>query len=221
MLPVHPSEISLDEGVFLVKLARKAIEKIVVDGETLKPPPDAPEKFKRPGMTFTTIETYLGEKLTSLRGCIGFLTPVYSLLESTIYSAIEAATGDPRFPPVAAWELDKILVEVTVLSTPTPIIVSNRKLLPRLIKVGKHGLVVEKGFYKGTLLPVVPVEYCWESEEFLSETCVKAGLRPDCWLDASTRIYYYEGRVFKEKTPKGDIYERDLSQEYMNECLKR
>jgi len=221
MLPVHPSEISLDEGVFLVKLARKAIEKIVVDGETLRPPPDAPEKFKRPGMTFTTIETYLGEKLTSLRGCIGFLTPVYSLLESTIYSAIEAATGDPRFPPVAAWELDKILVEVTVLSTPTPIIVSNRKLLPRLITVGKHGFVVEKGFYKGTLLPVVPVEYCWESEEFLSETCVKAGLRPDCWLDASTRIYYYEGRVFKEKTPKGDIYERDLSQEYMNECLKR
>jgi uncharacterized protein (TIGR00296 family) len=221
MLPVHPSEISFDEGVFLVKLARKAIEKIVVEGETLRPPPDAPEKFKRPGMTFTTIETYLGEKLTSLRGCIGFLTPVYSLLESTIYSAIEAATGDPRFPPVAAWELDKILVEVTVLSTPTPIIVSNRKLLPRLITVGKHGLVVEKGFYKGTLLPVVPVEYCWESEEFLSETCVKAGLRPDCWLDASTRIYYYEGRVFKEKTPKGDIYERDLSQEYMNECLKR
>jgi Uncharacterized conserved protein len=87
--------------------------------------------------------------------------------------------------------------------------------------VGKHGLVVEKGFYKGTLLPVVPVEYCWESEEFLSETCVKAGLRPDCWLYASTRIYYYEGRVFKEKTPKGDIYKRDLSQEYMNECLKR
>jgi len=221
MLPVHPSEISLDEGVFLVKLARKAIEKIVVDGNTLRPPPDAPEKFRRPGMTFTTIETYLGETLTSLRGCIGFLTPVYSLLESTIYSAIEAATGDPRFPPVAAWELDKILVEVTVLSTPTPITVSNRKLLPRLITLGKHGLVVEKGFYKGTLLPVVPVEHCWESEEFLSETCVKAGLRPDCWLDASTRIYYYEGRVFKEKTPKGDIYKRDLSQEYMNECLRR
>uniref|UniRef100_A0A7C2FR44 Protein ENP55_04620 n=1 Tax=Thermosphaera aggregans TaxID=54254 RepID=A0A7C2FR44_9CREN len=221
MLPVHPNEISFEEGVFLVKLARKAIEKIVIEGETLKPPPEAPEKFKRPGMTFTTIETYLGEKLSSLRGCIGFLAPIYSLLESTIYSAIEAATGDPRFPPVTPQELDKILVEVTVLSVPTPLMVSDRKLLPRLITIGRHGLVVEKGFYKGTLLPVVPVEYCWEREEFLSETCLKAGLRPDCWLNPSTKVYYYEGRVFREKTPKGDIYERDLSQEYVTECLKR
>lgn len=100
-------------------------------------------------------------------------------------------------------------------------IVSDRKSLPKLITIGKHGLVVERGLYKGTLLPVVPVEYCWDPEEFLSETCVKAGLEPSCWLDPSTRIYYYEGKAFKERTPGGEIYERDLSIEYRNECLRK
>ncbi|MEM0377826.1 MAG: TIGR00296 family protein [Thermosphaera sp.] len=221
MTVIHPDELTLEDGIFLVKLARKAIEKIVLEGETLQPPTYAPDKLRRPGMTFTTIETYYGEKLTTLRGCIGFLAPVYSLIESTIYSAIEAAVEDPRFPPLQSWELDKVVVEVSVLSLPTPLIVSDRKSLPKLITIGKHGLVVERGLYKGTLLPVVPVEYCWDPEEFLSETCVKAGLEPSCWLDPSTRIYYYEGKAFKERTPGGEIYERDLSIEYRNECLRK
>ncbi|MFZ8783194.1 MAG: TIGR00296 family protein [Desulfurococcaceae archaeon] len=217
---VHPSELTLEEGVYLVRLARRAIEEYLKSSVRIKPTDVPSEKLLRPGMTFTTLEA-LDEKTgkTSLRGCIGFLAPVRSLVEVLVDSAIEAATGDPRFPPVELWEMNRVIVEVTVLSEPTPLRVEERSELPRHIVIGRHGLVVEKGLFKGTLLPVVPVEYCWDEETFLAETCLKAGLEPDCWLDPATRVYYYEGRVFREKTPRGDVYERDMSREYREQCL--
>ena len=220
--PVHPRELSLEEGVYLVKLARRAIEEYLKNQKRVKPTDVPSERILRPGMTFTTLEvldTRTGR--TSLRGCIGFLAPVHSLLESVVESAIEAATGDPRFPPVELWEMDHIIVEVTVLSEPVEIEVTDRLELAKSIVIGKHGLVAEKGWFKGTLLPVVPVEYCWDEETFLAETCLKAGLEPDCWLDPRTRIYYYEGRVFRESNPRGEVYERDMNQEYVEACRAR
>jgi len=217
---LHPSELTLEEGVYLVKLARRAIEEYLKNRVKIKPTDIPGDKLLRPGMTFTTLET-LDKKTgkTTLRGCIGFLAPIRSIVEVLIDSAIEAATGDPRFPPVELWEMDNIIVEVTVLSEPTILRIDNRRELPRHIIIGKHGLVVERGLFKGTLLPVVPVEYCWDEETFLAETCLKAGLKPDCWLDPSTRIYYYEGRVFREKTPRGEVYERDMNAEYREQCF--
>lgn len=218
--PVHPSELSINDGIFLVKLARKAVEEKLLRGVNIEPPRDLPEIFLRPGMTFTTIETLHPDGKTTLRGCIGFLAPIYSLAESTIKSALEAAFNDPRFPPLRPEELDNIIFEVTVLSEPEEIIVRNRWDLPNMIKIGKHGLVVEKGWFKGTLLPVVPIEYCWDEETFLSETCIKAGLQPDCWLDPSVHIYSYEGRAFREKLPRGEIFERDMIREYREICRR-
>ncbi len=219
MKPIHPSELTVEEGVLLVRLARKAIEEYLRSGRELKPGGIASEKLMKPGMTFTTLETLDRQTgRTSLRGCIGFLAPVHSLLESVVKSAIEAAVGDPRFPPVQLWEMDNIVVEVTVLSEPVELVVEDRRKLPELITIGRHGLVVERGLFKGTLLPVVPVEYCWDEETFLAETCLKAGLRPNCWLDKATRIYAYEGRAFREREPRGEIYERDLSREYSELC---
>ncbi|MEL9909529.1 MAG: TIGR00296 family protein [Desulfurococcus sp.] len=222
MNPVHPSELTFEEGVLLVKIARKAIEAYVTKGEHVDAANYAviSEKLRRPGMTFTTIERIDATGRTSLRGCIGFLAPVYSLIESTIESAIEAAVNDPRFPPLSPDELGEIIVEVTVLSNPVSVVVEDRWQIPSMIIIGKHGLVAEKGWFKGTLLPVVPVEYCWDEETFLAETCLKAGLRPDCWLDKSTKIYIYEGRVFREKAPSGEIYERDMYNEYEASCKK-
>ncbi|RLG80770.1 MAG: TIGR00296 family protein [Thermoprotei archaeon] len=218
--PVHPAEISFSDGVFLVKLARKAVEEKLLRGIDIKPPSDTPEYMKRPGMTFTTIEKLLPDGRFVLRGCIGFLSPIYSLVESTIRSAVEAATSDPRFPPMKPEELNQVVFEVTVLSVPVEIKVEDRWMIPSKVVIGRDGLVVEKGFYKGTLLPIVPVEYCWDTETFLAETCLKAGLQPDCWLEPDTRIYRYEGRAFKEKAPLGSIYERDLSREYRESCSK-
>ena len=220
MSQIHPSELTIDEGVYLVKLARQAIEEYLKIGRVLKPMSGISDKLLRPGMTFTTLETIdLQTNRTSLRGCIGFLAPIHSLVESVIESAIEAATRDPRFPPIEIPELNNIIVEVTVLSMATRIDITNRLELPRHIIIGKHGLVVEKGWFKGTLLPVVPVEYCWDEETFLAETCLKAGLKPDCWLDKSTKIYYYEGRIFREKIPRGEVYERHMDREYRENCL--
>lgn len=217
--PVHPSELTLEEGVYLVRLARTAIETFLESGERLKPSDVPSKKLMRPGMTFTTLESIdPSSGRTSLRGCIGFLQPLHSLVESVIESAIEAAVNDPRFKPVELWEMDRIVVEVSVLSMPERLNVARRADLPNYIVIGRHGLIVEKGWFKGTLLPVVPIEYCWDEETFLAETCLKAGLRPDCWLDPLTRIYFYEGRVFKERTPRGEIYERDMNREYKELC---
>ena len=216
---VHPSELTIEEGVYLVRLARSSIEEYFEKGERIKPSDVPSKKLLRKGMVFTTLETMdPTTRRTSLRGCIGFLSPVYSLVEAVVESALEAAFNDPRFPPVEPWEMGNIVVEVTVLSLPEPINVHDRWELPRRIVIGRHGLVVEKGWFKGTLLPVVPVEYCWDEETFLAETCLKAGLRPDCWLDPSTRVYHYEGRAFKEVAPRGVIIERDLNKEYLTMC---
>lgn len=221
MESIKPSELTFDEGVYLVKLARRAIIEYLRDGVRIRPVDIPSDKLLRPGMAFTTLEL-LDESTgrTSLRGCIGFLSPVKSLVDAVIDSAIEAATGDPRFRPVELEEMDHIIVEVSVLSEPVLLSVENRWDLPRLINIGVHGLIAEKGWFKGTLLPVVPVEYCWDEETFLAETCMKAGLSPDCWLDPKTRIYVYEGRAFKEITPNGEIRERDLTREYDSICRK-
>ncbi len=218
--PVHPCELSLEEGIYAVKLARKAIKEKIVNDIIITLPPDAPSIFRRPGMVFTTIETYLGESRTELRGCIGFLAPIYSLGEAIIRSAVEAAINDPRFPSMTSEELDHVVIEVTVLSKPVPFDVKDRRELPKHIIIGKYGLMVEKTWFRGTLLPMVPVEYCWDEETFLAETCIKASLEPDCWLDNSTMVYYYEGRAFKELKPNGEIIERDLNREYLELCKK-
>ncbi|WP_440059827.1 TIGR00296 family protein [Thermogladius sp. 4427co] len=221
MSVVNPSELSLEDGRLIVRLAREAVENIVRNNRRIAPPEDLPSIFRRPGMTFTTLELLDETGKTSLRGCIGFLAPVHSLAESIIESAVSAAVNDPRFPPVEEWELDRIIVEVSVLSTPVELKPDNRRDLVNLVKIGRHGLIVEYGrFYQGTLLPEVPIEYCWDEETFLSETCLKAGLKPSCWLNPAVKIYAYEGRVFREKSPRGEVYERSLEEEYRSQCLK-
>lgn len=207
---VEPSEIALDEGIFLVKLARKAIETYITEGIIIDPPKDTSEKLLRPGMAFVTIESYSRNR--ELRGCIGFLQPITPLVKTVIHAAIAAATEDPRFPPLSKNELEDIVIEVSVLSTPKPV-----KNIDE-ITVGKHGLLIYRGWYSGTLLPQVPVEYCWNRETFLAESCLKARLDPDCWLDKKTKIYVYEARIFYEKSPMGEITEKDLEGEFKGKC---
>ncbi|MBU4502657.1 MAG: TIGR00296 family protein, partial [Nanoarchaeota archaeon] len=78
------------------------------------------------------------------------------------------------------------------------------------IKIGRDGLIAEAGFYRGLLLPQVPVEQEWDKETFLSHTCMKAGLMPDAWLDKRTKIYKFQAQVFSEASPNGEIKEREL-----------
>ncbi|RZN73315.1 MAG: TIGR00296 family protein, partial [Candidatus Methanolliviera hydrocarbonicum] len=79
---------------------------------------------------------------------------------------------------------------------------------PKEIKIGRDGLIVKRGFYQGLLLPQVPVEWNWDTEEFLCQTCFKAGLPQDCWLDDSTEVYRFKGQIFEEKD--GEIVEKKI-----------
>ncbi len=219
MEQVRPEELSFEEGVFLVKLARRAVEYYFETGRKMQPPPNTPEKLKRPGAAFVTITVYHTYEHRELRGCIGYVYPVKSLVETVIDVALEAAFSDPRFPPMERSELPKVTFEVSVLSPLEPL---PRKPEERVkaVKPGVHGLVAKRGLLQGLLLPEVPVEYLWDAETFLAETCVKAGMPPHCWLDEETEFYRYYTRNWREKEPLGEIEERSLLKEY-EEGLKK
>ncbi len=193
--------LSLSDGEKAVKLARKAIEVYLDTRKIIHDRLDGVFSEKRG--VFTTLTKH-GE----LRGCIGFPYPMKRLDVAIIESAIAAAIDDPRFPPVRLNEMNEIIVEVTVL-TPPEKIDAKPKDLPNYIEIGRHGLIVKMGPFSGLLLPQVAVEYNFDPEEFLSQTCMKAGLPPDCWLTGA-EIYRFEGQVFKEKKPRGEVIEVDL-----------
>ena len=140
---------------------------------------NAPESFREKRGVFVTLNQYPSHLL---RGCIGFPEPLFSLA-SAILQAAQHACHDPRFEDLQEDELDKIVVEVTILTVPEEIVVKDRKELPQKVKVGRDGLIIEHGPFRGLLLPQVPVEWGWDSEEFLGQTCMKAGMAPDMWLD--------------------------------------
>ncbi len=194
-----------EEGEIAVKAARKVIDSYVGEGSI--PEIEFPPSFDRPSGVFTTINTY-PERM--LRGCIGFPGPYFPLKEALVKSAIEAATSDPRFYPLAPEELDHIVVEVSLLTPPRLIEVKNPKEYLKKIVVGRDGLIVQKGFARGLLLPQVPVEENWDVEDFLRGTCMKAGLPANCWKDRKTKIFSFSGEVFSEKTPRGEIYRKEL-----------
>jgi uncharacterized protein (TIGR00296 family) len=192
----------VEEGTFLVKLARDSVEMFLKTGQSLKPSKDTPQKFYEKCGVFVTISTFIkGEK--SLRGCIGYPYPTNSLVEAVIDSAIQAATEDPRFPPIQFDELAMCVFEVSVLTPPELIQVKEPKEYRLQIKVGQDGLIVEKNYNKGLLLPQVPVEWQWSAEEFLYQCCIKAGLPPNSWLTKETKIYKFTAIIFEEQTPKG------------------
>jgi len=128
-----------------------------------------------------------------LRGCIGYIQAVLPLYQTISKMAIEAATGDPRFPEVTAKELNNINIEISVL---TPL-----KLINNIneVEVGKHGLLIEKGFYFGLLLPQVAIENKWDKYQFLDQTCIKAGLDPGDWKE-DAKIYIFSAQVFRENS---------------------
>jgi len=199
-----------EEGKFLVNLSRQAVQKYLESGETATPPKDTPKKLFVNCGAFVTINTIKHGK-SQLRGCIGYPYPTNPLVEAVIDAAINAATQDPRFYPLQTSELNDVVFEVSVLTPPEPVKVDNPRDCVKKIKVGQDGLIVEKGFYKGLLLPQVPVEWGWSEEEFLCQCCLKAGLPPDSWLTKGTKLYKFTAIVFGETKPNGEVKRKSLS----------
>jgi len=193
-------QLSDSDGVFLVKTARKAVTEFLSNGKKMKLESKYEGKFSFNSGLFVTLNNSDG-----LRGCIGFPMPDKKLSHGIIDAAISAATEDPRFPSVKTNELNDIVFEVTVLTPPIEIDVSDPMEYLKKIKVGRDGLIIRHSFSSGLLLPQVPVEYSWNVEEFLQHTCEKAGLARDTWKNESVKIEKFEGIIFKEETPNGVI----------------
>ena len=192
--------LSDEDGEFLVKTARSVVTEFLKSRKRLVLSEDFKSRFSYKSGVFVTLH-----KVDELRGCIGFPTPERILHQSLVDAAIASAIEDPRFPPVRYEELSDISFEITVLTPPLMISVEHPLEYPRKIKVGRDGLIVRWEFGSGLLLPQVPVEYGWDEEEFLNHTCEKAGANQDCWKQKNTKIFRFEGIVFKEISPNGRV----------------
>ena len=189
------AQLSDSDGVFLVKTARTAVTEFLSNGKRIKLESESEKKFSFNAGVFVTLNNADG-----LRGCIGFTMPDKKLSHGIIDAAIAAATEDPRFSPVKINELSDIVFEVTVLTPPVEITVTDPMEYLEKIKVGRDGLIIRNSFSSGLLLPQVPVEYGWNVEEFLQHTCEKAGLEKDTWKNEKVKIEKFEGIVYKEKS---------------------
>ncbi len=198
--------ITKNDGENLVKSARQIVTEFLKDGSRLKLSKELQGRFSFKSGIFVTLNNPLG-----LRGCIGYPLPDKQLFNALEDASIAAATEDPRFPSVRFEELDSITFEVTILTPPKKIKVDKPDEYPSKIKVGQDGLIVKFGFNSGLLLPQVPVEYGWNEKEFLEYTCEKAGLPRDYWKKKEIEIEKFQGIVFKEKEPLGEIIQEKLS----------
>ena len=197
-------QLTKEEGEFLVGLARRAVEEYLTSRNVISMPKDTPNRLTCQCGVFVTINL-LEKRKKRLRGCIGYPYQTTKLAQAVVECAISAATQDPRFPPLYPGELSKIVFEVSVLTPPELVNVENPKDMPSKIKVGRDGLIIERGPYKGLLLPQVATEQNWDEEDFLSNCCIKAGLTPDSWLLNRTKIYSFQAIVFEEENPRGKI----------------
>jgi len=203
-------ELTQEEGEYLVRLARRAAETYLTKRQIMKAPADTPSKLREKCGVFVTINAVQGKR-HNLRGCIGLPYPTTVLADAVIESAISSSVQDPRFTPMTTSELDQVVFEVSVLTPPEPVEVEKPQDYCNEVKVGRDGLIVERAYCKGLLLPQVPVELSWDEETFLCECCVKAGLQPDSWLLNGTKIYRFQAIIFEEITPKGKIIRKEIT----------
>lgn len=172
----------------LIEIARSSIEYYLKFGKKIEVSDSDPLLTKEMGAFVTLHES------GQLRGCIGNIVGRQPLYLTIRDMAVEAAVGDPRFMPVKLSELKDIELEISVLS--------ELELVPSAdkIQLGKHGVLVKRGFSSGVFLPQVATETGWSKEEFLSHLCAdKAGLAADAWKDKATQMYIFSAEVFSEK----------------------
>jgi uncharacterized protein len=168
----------------LLELARTALEESVRWG-TLSGVAEPLESLRTPCGAFVTLT-----KGGRLRGCIGHIDAHKPLSVTVRECARAAALDDPRFPPVTPAELSLLQLEISILS---PLL----DIEPQQVEVGRHGLLISRGAQRGLLLPQVALEWNWDREQFLAETCLKAGLPGNAWQHGA-RIQAFTAEVLRE-----------------------
>jgi len=179
------TEYNRQERELLLQLAHRSIE-AALEGRTLDLTAPTAHLEEMRG-AFTTLHLQ-----GRLRGCIGYVVPTHSLYRTVAETAQAAAFDDPRFRPVTVEEAPHLSVEISVLSPPQPI-------RPEDVVPGVHGLIVSQGGRRGLLLPQVPVEWHWDRDTFLAQTCLKAGLPSDAWRQ-DVDLQAFTAEVFGDET---------------------
>lgn len=180
-----------EEGTLLLKVARSAIESHLRRAH-FSLPKTVSQALREKRGAFVTLHS--GGRL---RGCIGRVIPTEPLMQTVSLMAAEAAFNDPRFLPLTPEELPGVSLEVSVLS---PL---RRLRNPQEIEVGKTGLLIQKGPSSGLLLPQVAQECHWTREEFLTQTCHKAGLPGEAWKEKGIEIFGFQAEIFSEEGSNG------------------
>lgn len=180
------SRLSESERHALLAIARGAIAARLA-GRSPEPRPLAGTLAEPRGAFVTLRRRQDGE----LRGCVGFSEARFPLGEAVERAAQLAAFEDGRFEPVAADELEGIGLDVSVLSPLAPI-------APDAVEVGRHGLLIRCAGRAGLLLPLVPVQFGWDREEYLEHLCQKAGLPKDAWKRPDAELFAFTTELVEE-----------------------
>jgi AmmeMemoRadiSam system protein A len=177
--------LSKEDRKAILELARQGVLHAVCHERPLSTFPTSGIFAERRGL-FVTLHV-----AKRLRGCIGIVEGSATLGETLARCAADAALHDPRFSRMLAEEMDALEIEVSLLSPIEPI-------QPEAVEIGIHGLLVERGTRRGLLLPQVAVEHRLGREQFLAETCTKAGLPRDAWKEAETKLYGFRCEIIAE-----------------------
>ncbi|MCX6555255.1 MAG: AmmeMemoRadiSam system protein A, partial [Candidatus Aminicenantes bacterium] len=129
-----------------------------------------------------------------LRGCIGSIIGVEPLFQGVMANALHAALDDPRFPPLQSNELERVEIEISVM-TPLRLIGDYRS-----IRLGSDGVVIRDGSAQAVFLPQVATETGWTLDQFLGSLCAKAGLERNAYRNSRTmQFYIFQAQVFSER----------------------
>ncbi len=174
---------------FLLKIARDNIESWLANRKPINVPAEKISGIlRKKSGAFVTLHSK-----GKLRGCIGYVSAEMPLIDTVLENSYNAAFRDPRFDQLQKSEMKDISIEISVLTDPVPV------KSPDEIKTGRDGLIIERGGYRGLLLPQVATEQGWDKFTFLDQTCVKAGLSSDSWKKEGTKIFKFEAIVFGEE----------------------
>ena len=184
---LEPIRLSHSEKVALVDIARAAIlNRLTHSSAPAADEGSLTDSLKQLSGAFVSL--HIGDEL---RGCIGSIYAEERLADIVAHMAVQAATQDPRFSPMITSDLNKVDIEISVLSELSFIDPSD-------VQVGRHGLLLSKGSRRGLLLPQVPEQYGWSREQYLEQLCLTAGLPDKAWKEEDCSLQMFTADVFSE-----------------------
>ena len=181
------NQLSAQFRLKLLRVARQSLENFLENGNLIQFPTEIPELLEKRAVFVTLRNRDHGD----LRGCLGQSKPRYPLIEAVAKTVISSAVDDTRFPSLTIDELPDLLIEINVLSPLSP-------SKPEDVKIGKHGLMINKGSKGAIFLPEVAVSNGWDLHTFLEELCRKANLSEGSWHDCEAELYVFESEVWDE-----------------------